>query len=76
MLVMTAYFVNPNVICNGKREYSQYSGDSLFIQTGETLDSLMNIPLEQSDIRKTKWVEGKCVWGMGKFNQDKLILSL
>lgn len=66
MLVVTAYFVHPSVICNGTRKASKYLGDGLFIQTGKTPSSLMEIPLKQDDVKKTKWVEGKCVWGMGK----------
>lgn len=66
MLVVTAYFVDPSLICNGNRKPSEYLGDSLFIQTGKTPSSLMEVPLKQEDVKDTKWVEGKCVWGMGK----------
>lgn len=66
MLVVTAYFVDPKVICAGGRDESEYLGDSLFIQNGASPSSLMKIPLkEENVVGKTKWVEGKCVYGMG-----------
>ena len=66
MLVVTAYFVDPNVICTAGRDESKYVGDSLHIQTGASPSSLMTIPLKEDDVAKTNWVYGKCVPGMGK----------
>ena len=67
MLVLTAYFVDkPEDICNSKRENPKYIGNSLSFQTGPTLSSLMTIPLNEKDIPQTKWIKGKCVYGMGK----------
>ena len=67
MLVVTAYFVDPKVICAGGREDSKYLGESLHIQTGASPSSLMKIPLKEDGIEKTDWVKGKCFYGMGKF---------
>jgi charged multivesicular body protein 7 len=66
MLVVTAYFVDPKVICDAGRGESEYLGDSLYIQTGASPSSVMKIPLKEDDVKKTNWVKGKCVWGMGK----------
>ncbi|XP_028400184.1 uncharacterized protein LOC114523458 [Dendronephthya gigantea] len=67
LLVITAYFVDPKVICAGGREESKYLGDSLFIQNGASPSSLMEIPLKEDVVeKKTKWVKGKCVYGMGQ----------
>ena len=66
MLVVTAYFVDPDLICGGVREESKYLGDSLYIQTGASPSSVMKISLKEDDVKKTNWVKGKCVYGMGK----------
>ena len=66
MLVVTAYFVDPKMICAAGRDESKYVGDSLHIQTGASPSSVMTIPLKEDDVAKTNWVYGKCVPGMGK----------
>jgi hypothetical protein len=66
MLVVSAYFVDPKVICAGGREESDYLGDSLYIQNGASPSSVMEIPLKEKDVGKP-WVNGKCVYAMGKF---------
>jgi charged multivesicular body protein 7 len=64
--VITAYFVDPSTICNGKRPYSKYIGDRLLIQTGSSSTSVMKIPYKQGDLSGTGWVEGKCFYLMGE----------
>lgn len=63
---LTAYFTDPNTICNtGQRATKQgYVGDKLFLSIGK--DKYMEIPLKESDIGSTEWVQGRCFVGMGK----------
>jgi hypothetical protein len=65
MLVITAYFVDPEVICAAGRDESKYVGNSLHIQNGASPSSLMTIPLKEDDVANTDWVYGKCVPAMG-----------
>lgn len=65
-LVITAYFVHPSVICDGKRKSTDYIGENLYIQLGPSIRNLLKIPFEESKIGSTKWVKGKCFWTMGQ----------
>ena len=62
--IITVYFTHPKNICDGKIRLAGYVGDRLLIRTGNS--SVMEIPLDQSGLVKTKWVEGQCFYGMGK----------
>eukprot|EP00058_Branchiostoma_floridae_P022837 XP_002608327.1 hypothetical protein BRAFLDRAFT_125499 [Branchiostoma floridae] len=71
MWLLTAYFIQPSDICSDGRTEAEYqeegTGTDLYIQTGPNPTSdIMAIPLYQSDLQGTEWVEGKCFWGMGK----------
>lgn len=66
VMVITAYFVHPSVICKGGRKKSSYIGEDLYIQSGPSVEDLMKIPFKESDLASTKWVKGKCFYSMGK----------
>ena len=62
---ITAYFTDPKRICDKNHQRnSGRVGEKLVLTTGP--DSSMEIPLLEKDIGSTKWVKGKCFWGMGK----------
>jgi hypothetical protein len=52
----TAYFVDPEVICNGGRSATDFAaqgtGDRLIFQTGATPDSLVVMPLTQVSLKR------------------------
>jgi len=78
---MTVYFVDPNIICTTGRtaeEFtSQGTGTDLFIQMGPNpLDTkdIFTVPLNEADIKLTKWGFGKCFYLMGQhywYNMSK-----
>lgn len=63
--MITAYFTNPGRICekDSVRKPGQV-GEKLILSTGK--DSLMEVPLLEKDTGTSKWVKGKCFYGMGK----------
>jgi len=66
----TAYFVDPEIICNGGRSPSDFAthgtGDRLIFQTGATPDSLVVLPLTQEEAdANPDWYDHKCFVGMG-----------
>lgn len=66
MYVITAYFVDPATICSGTRPSSDYMGDRLLLQTGSKPGDHVAIPFKEEDLVGTKWVKGKCFYGMGQ----------
>jgi len=67
---LTAYFVDPNIICTTGRTADQFNsqgtGDRLVIQNGtNALTSGINIPLTVAEVSSTQWTKGKCFWTMG-----------
>jgi charged multivesicular body protein 7 len=67
---LTAYFVDPNIICTTGRTADQYvsqgTGDRLVIQNGtNALTDGFVVPLVQTDADSTKWTKGHCFWTMG-----------
>ena len=66
MYVITAYFIDPRLICSGSRPTSQYLGDQLLLQTGPQWSNTMAIPFKQEDLERTEWVRGGCFPAMGE----------
>jgi len=74
----TAYFVDPEVICNGGRTEQQWNeqgtGDRLWVQVGETPDNFRKIPLTDATAEENGFYKHKCFPGMGthwiEFNYD------
>jgi charged multivesicular body protein 7 len=71
MYTETVYFVDPSTICKGGRTADQYAsqgtGTDLYIQTGpDPLKDIFQVPVNEADIKPTKWGHGKCFWGMGQ----------
>jgi charged multivesicular body protein 7 len=69
--VLTAYFVDPSIICTTGRTAAQYAsqgtGQGLWIQNGTTpLTSTIQIPLDQNAVSSTMWTQGKCFYTMGQ----------
>lgn len=71
--VMTALFVDPNIVCTTGRTAAQYksqgTGDRLNFQVGPDptkASSIMNIPRDQNQLANTMWTEGKCFYTMGQ----------
>jgi len=62
MYVMTAYFVDPSIICTTGRSAAdlarQGAGDRLVLQNGP--GDLINIPLTATDADRSPWTRGKC----------------
>lgn len=59
----TLYFTEPSKICNGTKRDKNYIGDKMFILMGKS--QLMSIPLKEDKMANTKWVKGRCFYGMG-----------
>jgi len=69
-LVLTAYFVDPSVICTTGRSADDYnnqgSGNALYFQNGTNpMKNSINIPLLEGGMGSTQWSQGKCFWTMG-----------
>jgi hypothetical protein len=69
---LTAYFVDPSIICTTGRTLKQYqsqgTGDRLVIQNGTDTSvaaNLLTIPPTQTEIDQSLWTKGKCFWTMG-----------
>ncbi|XP_057317600.1 uncharacterized protein LOC130662709 [Hydractinia symbiolongicarpus] len=60
----TVYFTEPSKICSGTKRDKNYVGDKMFILMGKS--QLMTIPLKEDKIANTKWVKGRCFYGMGQ----------
>ena len=69
MYVITAYFVDPTTICSGTRPSSDYMGDRLLLQTGSSPDKHVAVPFKEEDLAGSKWVKGKCFYGMGEYRK-------
>ncbi|UJR19483.1 hypothetical protein I4U23_022612 [Adineta vaga] len=72
MYTITAYFVPPATICSVGRTLSRLehegTGVGLFFQNGSNpLQDIVEVPLWQNDLGKTKWVRGACFKTMGEF---------
>ena len=66
---LTAYFVDPESVCNPLTMRDQL-GDQLHLQRGKVIGGsvqTMSVPLKEKDLRSTKWIQGNCIRGMGKF---------
>ena len=66
----TAYFVDPEVICNGGRTEDDFNkfgtGDRLLFQVGATPDQLYAAPLTQDEAdANSDWYDHYCFLGMG-----------
>lgn len=62
--VLTAYFTDPSMICvDGRKVNKGYLGDKLFL---EMKNGPVSIPLDEEDIKDTKWTKGRCFYGMGQ----------
>lgn len=67
---LTAYFVDPRLICTSGRTKEQLekegTGTGLWLQTGsDPLEDLMSIPLTEEAAKQTAWKLGKCFYTMG-----------
>ena len=67
---LTAYFVDPNIICAAGRTQAQFesqgTGTGLWLQTGpDPLKDSVKIPNSEEEIQKTKWTFGVCFPTMG-----------
>lgn len=68
---LSAYFVNPAIICNGGRTASDYAnqgtGTGLWIQNGTRIpEDTIQIPMAEEDMGATKWTDGHCFYTMGQ----------
>jgi charged multivesicular body protein 7 len=67
--VVSAWFVDPAIICKGGRTPDQYqqqgTGDRLLLQIGQTMKDMLVIPMQESDIGTTSWTLGHCFITMG-----------
>ncbi len=68
--ILTAYFVDPKTICQSDETPNRKIGDTgtgLWLQNGTDpiVDSFL-VPINQSEVDKTKWVKGACFPSMGK----------
>lgn len=67
---LTAYFVDPSIICAGGRTNDELSeqgtGTGLWLQWGPdpVKDSIL-VPSSEDDVKKTPWKYGHCFWTMG-----------
>jgi hypothetical protein len=68
--VLTAYFVDPKTICQAGRDASRLkvegTGSGLWLQNGTNpVRDSFAIPMQESGISSTKWVQGACFPTMG-----------
>lgn len=72
--VLTAYFVNPSIVCTTGRTLtqlnSQGTGTDLFLQKGSATSSTgvdaIQIPKTESAVGSTSWTKGRCFVFMGQ----------
>jgi charged multivesicular body protein 7 len=67
---LTAYFVDPSIICTTGRTSDQYAsqgtGDRLVIQNGtDAIKNQLPVPLTQDGADASTWTKGHCFWTMG-----------
>uniref|UniRef100_A0A0B7AU65 Uncharacterized protein n=1 Tax=Arion vulgaris TaxID=1028688 RepID=A0A0B7AU65_9EUPU len=78
--VITAYFTDPDAICRRGRSAEQFrvegTGTNLYIQNGSSPTFSFKIPLDESGMAGTKWIEGKCFKAMGKHYWYNLSLDM
>ncbi|KAK0049990.1 hypothetical protein Bpfe_020541 [Biomphalaria pfeifferi] len=69
-LFLTAYFVEPSLICTKGRSASEFqlqgTGSNLYFQKGSDPAELILMPRNESALPGTKWGDGKCFITMGK----------
>jgi len=74
--VITAYFVDPDTICNGGRPSSDLTttgtGTGIQIQSGPTPATLLEMPRNRADAISQGWTKNKCFVGMGNHNFYKV----
>uniref|UniRef100_T1J4X8 Uncharacterized protein n=1 Tax=Strigamia maritima TaxID=126957 RepID=T1J4X8_STRMM len=68
--VLTAYFVDPDIICTTGRTKSQYEaqkiGNALYIQNGSNpLRDYIKVPLYENETVSNHWYKGSCFTSMG-----------
>merc|ERR1719322_118020 len=65
--ITTAYFMDPELICNGGRPVDKTAGDRLWIQVGPTPDNFLKVPMtrEEADNNLDGWNSHYCFLGMG-----------
>jgi len=68
--ILTAYFVDPSTICQSTGDNKNLKNDAvgtgLWLQNGaDPIRDSFSSPLDQSDLPKTKWVQGACFPSMG-----------
>jgi len=69
--LLTAYFIDPSVICTTGRSKAEFdrdgTGTNLYIQNGTVAekDSIL-VPFQEQNIQNTKWTKGKCFVSMGQ----------
>lgn len=70
--ILTAYFIDPKTICqsNGNTIRKLGSvGTGLWLQNGtDPIRDSFTVPINQSEIHTTKWVQGACFISMGKIH--------
>jgi hypothetical protein len=69
--ILTAYFVDPKTICqsaeNTSARVTEFTGTGVWLQNGtDPIQDSFSIPISQSDVNQTKWVQGACFPSMGK----------
>jgi len=67
--ILTAYFIDPKTICQADENTNRklgVVGSGLWLQNGTDpiRDSVLS-PIEQSEVDKTRWVQGACFLSMG-----------
>jgi hypothetical protein len=67
--ILTAYFFDPKTICQSNGISNRpvgVTGTGLWLQNGtDPIQNSFLIPINQSDIVSTKWVQGQCFISMG-----------
>lgn len=85
VFILTAYFVDPTTICskdNIPNRKEGATGTGLWLQNGpDPVRDSMSVPLTQTGLNSTKWVQGQCFVSMGMslgmtiLNHQRNILS-
>ena len=72
--LVTAYYTEPNNICNAKGRKEGYVGNNLYLVISP--NKTMKIPLKEKDVLKdSKWVKGKCFPTMGKLSRKQISIK-
>jgi len=77
----TVYFVDPKIICSPGRSATDFAnqgtGTDLYIQMGPSpTTDLFVVPMNEYDIKGTKWGYGKCFYMMGQHYWYNLTLDM